>query len=116
LDHQLTEAADQDLVDILRETGRQFGRLQRKRYAELIRRAIGMVAANPDRPGSRGRDDLAVGLRSFHVELASRRRGSASHVLYYLRGRLDGGRDGVIIARVLHERMEPLRHLTRDLP
>jgi plasmid stabilization system protein ParE len=62
LDHQLTEAADQDLVDILRETGRRFGRL------------------------------------------------------YYLRGRLDDRRDGVIIARVLHERMEPLRHLTRDLP
>jgi toxin ParE1/3/4 len=116
LDHQLTEAADQDLVDILRETGRQFGRLQRQRYAELIQRAIEMIADNPDRPGSRRRDDLAVGLRSFHAELGARRRGSASHVLYYLLGPLDDGRDGVITARLLHERMEPLRHLTRDLP
>jgi hypothetical protein len=33
-----------------------------------------------------------------------------------LRGRLDDRRDGVIIARVLHERMEPLWHLTQDLP
>jgi toxin ParE1/3/4 len=100
----------------LRETGRQFGRLQRQRYTELIQKAIEMIADKPDRPGSRRRDDLAAGLRSFHVELAARRRGSASHVLYYLRGPLDDGRDGVIIARLLHERMESLRHLTRDLP
>jgi toxin ParE1/3/4 len=90
--------------------------LQRRRYAELIERAIRMVAENPERPGSRQRDDLATGVRSLHVELAARRRGAAAHVLYYLRGRLDDGRDGVIIIRVLHDRMEPLRHLTRGLP
>jgi toxin ParE1/3/4 len=116
LDHQLTEAAAEDLVDILRETGRQFGPLQRRRYAKLIERAIRMVAENLERPGSRKRDDLASGVRSFHVELAGRRRGAASHVLYYLRGQLDDRRDGVIIVRVLHDRMEPLRHLIRGLP
>lgn len=101
---------------MLRETGRRYGPLQRRRYAELIERAIRMVAENPERPGSRQRDDLATGVRSLHVELAARRRGAAAHVLYYLRGRLDDGRDGVIIVRVLHDRMEPLRHLTRGLP
>jgi len=116
LEYRLTEAAAQDVVDILRETVRQFGRLQRKSYAELIERAIQMVADNPERPGSRQRDDLANGVRSFHVEFAARWRGGASHVLYYLRGRLDDGREGVIIARVLHDRMEPLRHMTRGLP
>jgi toxin ParE1/3/4 len=116
LDLQLTEAAAKDVVDILRETARQFGRLQRRRYSALIGRAIRMAAENPERPGSRQRDDLAGGLRSLHVELAARRRGAASHVVYYLRGRLDDGRDGVIIVRMLHDRMEPLRHLTRELP
>ena len=116
MEYQLTEAADQDLIDILRETAREFGRLQRNRYAQLIQRAIEMIANSPDRPGSRRRDDLGSGVRSFHLERAARRRGSASHVIYYLRGQLDDGGDGVIIARVLHERMEPLRHLTRDLP
>lgn len=116
MDHQLTEAAAQDVVDMLRETGRRYGPLQCRRYAELIERAIRMVAENPERPGSRQRDDLATGVRSLHVELAARRRGAAAHVLYYLRGRLDDGRDGVIIVRVLHDRMEPLRHLTRGLP
>ena len=75
-----------------------------------------MVAEKPERPGSRQRDDLAGGVRSFHVELAARRRGAASHVLYYLRGPLDDGREGVVIARMLHDRMEPLRHMTRGLP
>jgi toxin ParE1/3/4 len=115
LEYRLAEAAERDVADILRETGRQFGRLQRKRYAELIERGIQMVADNPERPGSRQRDHLGSGVRSFHVELAARRRGAASHVLYYLRGRLDDERDGVIIARVLHDRMEPLRHMTRGL-
>ena len=116
MEYRLTEAAAQDVDDILRETGRQFGRLQRKRYAELIERAIQMVADDPERPGYRQRDDLANGVRSFHVELAARRWGAASHVLYYLRGRLGDGCEGVIIARVLHDRMEPLRHMTRGLP
>jgi toxin ParE1/3/4 len=75
-----------------------------------------MVAENPERPGSRQREELASGVRSFHVELAARRRGAASHVLYHIREHLDDGREGVVIARVLHDRMEPLRHLTRGLP
>ena len=34
----------------------------------------------------------------------------------YLRGQLDDGSDGVIVARVLYDGMEPLRHLSRALP
>ncbi|MGH7044902.1 MAG: type II toxin-antitoxin system RelE/ParE family toxin [Stellaceae bacterium] len=116
MNYRLTEAADDDITDVLRETNRQFGSLQRERYAALIERAIEMVAEAPERPGSRQRDDPATGVRSFHIEIAAGRRGAAAHVVYYLRGRLDDGRDGVIIARLLHERMEPLRHLSRGLP
>jgi toxin ParE1/3/4 len=86
--YRLTEAADEDVGDILRETARLFGRLQRRNYAALIEKAIEMVAEHPERGGSRQRDELALGLRSFHVELAAGRRGAASHVLYYFRGRL----------------------------
>lgn len=103
-------------MDILRETSRRFGPLQRQRYADIIGKAVRMVADDPERPGSRGRDDLAPGVRSFHLEIAARRRGAASHVLYYLRGRLDDGIEGVIIVRVLYDGMEPLRHLSRVLP
>jgi toxin ParE1/3/4 len=116
VNYQLTEAADGDIADILRETTRQFGPLQQKRYAALIERAIEMVAEEPGRPGSRRRDELAPGVRSFHIEVAARRRGAAVHVVYYLRGRLVDGREGIIVVRLLHERMEPLRHLIRGLP
>ncbi|HEY3846958.1 MAG TPA: type II toxin-antitoxin system RelE/ParE family toxin [Acetobacteraceae bacterium] len=116
MEAQLTEAADHDVVDILRETARRFGPFQRAKYAEIIGKSVRIVADDPERPGSRRRDDLVPGLRSLHLEIAARRRGAASHVLYYLRGRLNDGSDGVIIARVLYDGMEPLRHLSRDLP
>jgi toxin ParE1/3/4 len=69
-----------------------------------------MVAAHPERPGSRVRDELGKGVRSFHVELAARRRAAASHLIYYIRGTLDDGRQGVVILRILHEAMEPSLH------
>lgn len=110
--YRLTPAADLDIADILRETTRIFGPLQRARYAALLERAAVMVGENPDRPGSRPRDDLAPGMRSFPVELAARRRSAAAHILFYVCGRLDEGSEGSIIVRVLHIGMEPARHLT----
>jgi toxin ParE1/3/4 len=115
LGNQFTEAADADVEHILRESGRRFGPQQRETYARLIDRAVQMVAENPERPGSHGRTELGEAIRSFHLELAERRRGAASHILYYLRGRLDDGTQGVVIARVLHEAMDPTQHILQDL-
>jgi len=111
LGYRLTEAASEDIENILRISARQFGPMQRNRYAEFLEKAAVMIAEAPERPGSWDRCDLAEGVRSFHVEHAAGRRGAAAHVLYYLRGTLDNGRDGVVIARVLHERMDPARHV-----
>lgn len=111
---ELAEAARVDVATILTETMRCFGPLQRRRYGELMEVAAEMTAANPNRPGSRSREDLASGLRSFSVERASRRRGAAAHVLYYVQATLDAGHEGVIILRVLHERMDPARHLIAE--
>lgn len=112
--YRLSDAADRDVDGILWEKVRRFGPRQRQRYAELIDAAIGLVAGAPERPGSRPRDELGPGVRSFHIELAARRRGAAAHVLYYLPATLDDGRHGVIIARVLHERMDPTRHIVDE--
>jgi toxin ParE1/3/4 len=100
---------------ILHESARLFGPKQRERYAGLIRVAAEMVGAEPFCPGSHARDEFGVGVRSFHVELAARRRGAASHLLYYLPadGPADAG--GIIILRILHEAMEPSRHLGAEL-
>src|SRR5260221_3735599 len=108
LDQRLTEAAGADIADILRETTRRFGRLQRGNYGHLIDRAIAMVAENPERPGSRPRDELGPGVRSFHVELAVRPLRAAAHLLYYFRALLEDGQEGVGVLRVLHEGMDPL--------
>jgi toxin ParE1/3/4 len=113
--YRLTEVADSDVEAILNYTNREFGPHQRDRYAILIDKAAEMVAENPARPGSRARDDLAPGVRSFHLDLAARRRGAAAHILYYLLGKIENGRDGVIIARILHEAMEPARYIAARL-
>lgn len=115
MSYRLTEAAASDISGILRETTRQFGPVQRRRYAALITRAIELAADQPDLPGSRSRKDLAAGMRSLHVEVSARRRGAAVHVVYYLREQPEDGSDGIAIIRVLHERMDPRRHLTRGL-
>lgn len=111
--YRLTHLAAQDIADLLRESRRRFGALQRDRYGSLIARAISMIAERPDRPGSRPRDELQPGVRSFHVELAAGRRGAASHVLYYV---ASAGDQPVQILRVLHDAMEPARHRMDGLP
>ena len=113
--YKYSRTADRDLRAILQFTTSRFGRSQRQRYAELVDAAAALLGAEPMRIGSRRRDDLGRGIRSFHFELAAQRRGAAAHVLYYVQGTLDDGRDGVIILRVLHERMDPARHLSDEL-
>lgn len=103
--YRLTRLAAADLADILRDTARRFGPRQRDAYAALIEAAALRIAANPARPASRPRPDLAPALRSYHVEAAAGRTGAAVHVLYYLPG------PPVIIVRILHERMDPTRHV-----
>ena len=114
--YRLTEIAGRDIEAILTYTGQEFGPRQRERYEKLLERGAQLGAENPVRPGSRPRDDLAPGVRSFHLDHAARRRGGAAHILYYLRGEIADGREGVIIARVLHEAMEPARYIARGLP
>jgi toxin ParE1/3/4 len=70
------------------------------------------VAAEPEGPTTRDRAELFRGIRSFHLRNA--RTGDAEarvrkpvHVLFY---RVVGPRL-VEIVRVLHERMDPSRHI-----
>lgn len=114
LGYRLTEIADEDIEHILKESGRLFGPVQRDRYAAILDKAIEMVLVDPERPGSRDRSDLAKGVRSFHLELAAGRLGAASHVVFYLRGPLDDGTEGIVIVRVLYDGMEPALHLKSD--
>jgi toxin ParE1/3/4 len=106
--------ARRDLVGILTESEQRFGLLQQERYAILLRSAIDRVAQDPHCIGSKSREDLLVGLRSFHIGFVAHRRGSASHVLYYEERSTPDGQKLVAILRILHDRMDPELHIARD--
>ncbi|AZN99648.1 type II toxin-antitoxin system RelE/ParE family toxin [Mesorhizobium sp. M9A.F.Ca.ET.002.03.1.2] len=113
--HELTEPAERDIRDILRNTMQMFGPQQVRVYARIIELGIQLVSEDPDRPGSVERAELAAGVRLLHLEIAARRRGGAAHCLYYMKGRLSDDTIGVIVVRVLHERMEPRHRVIRAL-
>jgi toxin ParE1/3/4 len=113
---RLTRSAAADLAHILSVSAERWGIDARQRYEALLFDAVQQLAAEPDCPLTRDRSDLRPGIRSFHVRHARRGRPADSvrapvHIIYY---RAD--RTGVIeIVRVLHERMQPSRHLDAPL-
>ena len=113
---RLARPAQIDLANILATSAERWGGEGRQRYAAVLAAAMRQVAAEPDGPLTKKRPDLRSGIHSFHVRYARRSAGGAKvrrpvHVLYYR-----VAEEGVIeIVRVLHERMDPSRHLD-ELP
>ena len=112
---ELTDPAERDIKEILAHTLKHFGTKQFLVYKEIIKKAVSMVADNPERPGSISRSQIAPDVRLLHLELAAGRAGAASHCLYYATGRLSNGAVGTIILRVLSEGMEPRYKVVRSL-
>lgn len=65
--YRISNQACADIVDILRLSQTQFGDQARQRYQALILTALQALADTPYRLGSRDRDELAPGLRSYHL-------------------------------------------------
>lgn len=109
---RLARPAQIDLAGILATSAERWGAEGRQRYAAILVAAMRQVAAGPDGPLTRKRPELRSGLRSFHIRHVRRAAATPKvrrpvHVLYYR-----VAQDGVIeIVRVLHDRMEPSRHL-----
>lgn len=112
---RLSSSARSDLVQILAASADRWGPEGRRRYASLLTAAMRKVAAQPDAAMTRDRADLFRGVRSFHLRHVRIGSGEARvrqpvHVLFYR-----VARPGLVeILRVLHERMEPRRHLAAD--
>jgi toxin ParE1/3/4 len=110
--YRLTRSATADLAAILRTSEQRHGRDARIRYAALLLAAMRRVAADPQGPSTADRGELRPGLHSFHLrhgrgESRGAHVASPVHVLYYR-----VVEPGVVeIVRVLHERMEPSRHV-----
>jgi toxin ParE1/3/4 len=91
----LTETARADLQAIVDYTVARWGAAQARRYVDALEAQLAHLAEQP--PLGRMREELSEGVRSFPFE---------SHVIYY--SPVTGG---VLVARVLHRRQDPHRHI-----
>jgi toxin ParE1/3/4 len=109
---RLARRARADLVHVLLTSERRWGIEARRRYAAMLSAAMRKVASDPAGPMTRERTELSADIRSFHVRYVGSDQPDSKvknpvHVLYYR-----SIRPGLVeIVRVLHERMEPSRHL-----
>jgi toxin ParE1/3/4 len=107
--YRLSEPAKADIAAILRRSEELHGKEARMRYRACLTAAMRRVAAAPEGPST---VELVPGIRSFHIRHSrdeSREPPFANpvHAVFY---RVI--KPGVVeIVRVLHERMEPRRHI-----
>jgi toxin ParE1/3/4 len=110
--YRLSAPAKADIATILRTSEARHGPQARIRYRGLLAAAMRRVAADPEGVPTASRVEFGPGIRSLHIRHCrgeSREAPVANpvHVLFYRA--LEPGL--VEIVRVLHERMQPSRHL-----
>lgn len=93
--YRLTPAAQQDLSEIWDFTEERWDVHQAETYIAEIRSAIERIAGDPTR--GRGCDEIRPGYRRYAI---------GSHLVFYTETD-----DTVDVIRILHQRMDPARHL-----
>lgn len=93
--YRLTPAAQRDLSSIWDFTQERWDENQAEIYISEIRAAIERIAAAPDR--GRSCDEIREGYRRYSI---------GSHLVFYIKRT-----DGVDVIRILHQHMDPTRHL-----
>lgn len=113
----LSPSARSDIREALLWSQERFGERTAARYRDLLKQALRDIAANPERPGSRERAELARGIRTYHLFFSRDRARSdlgivknPRHFLVYRRR----GEDVIDIVRVLHDARDLERHLPED--
>ena len=113
--YRLSEPAKADIAAILKRSEALHGKEARIRYRACLTAAIRRVATDPKGRSTVDRADLDSGVRSFHIRHSGSESSEAPvanpvHSIFYR-----VLRPGVIeIVRVLHDRMEPKRHIGPD--
>jgi toxin ParE1/3/4 len=106
---RLSDRAARDIEEILAWTAERFGAQQAQVYAATIGDALATLVAGPQVVGVRVRPELGEGIASLHVARHGRK---GRHVVFF-RVR---EREAVIdVLRILHDSMEPQRHLSAGL-
>lgn len=93
--YRLTPAAQRDLSSIWDFTTERWDEQQAETYVLEIRSAIERIADQPER--GRAVDEVRTGYRRYAI---------GSHLIFFL-----ARADGVDVVRILHQRMDPTRHL-----
>ncbi len=93
--YRLTPAAQRDLSSIWDYTEERWDVHQAETYVNEIRAAVERVAADPRR--GRSCDEVRDGYRRYSI---------GSHLLFYVESA-----HGVDVIRILHQRMDPTRHV-----
>ncbi len=110
--YRLSDPAKADIAAVLRTSNIQHGAAARIRYRGLLTAAMRRIADDPDGRSTVDRAGLLKGLRSLHLRHSLNQSREAAvaepvHVIFYR-----AVEPGLVeIVRVLHERMEPSRHL-----
>jgi toxin ParE1/3/4 len=110
--YRLSEPAKADIAAILRDSEERHGAQARIRYRALLSAALRRIAGDPNGISTSERIEFGAGIRSFHIrhsrdDSAERPVGNPVHVIFY-RAPAQGL---VEVIRVLHDRMEPGRHI-----
>jgi len=110
--YRLSETARADIAKLLRTSETLHGAEARIRYRALLTAAMRRIAVDPQGLLTVDHGGLFEGLRSFHIQHSrseSREApvGDPVHVIFYRAS----NPNLVEIVRVLHERMEPGRHV-----
>jgi toxin ParE1/3/4 len=113
--YRLSDPAKADSASILRISETRHGAKARIRYRALLTAALRRIAKDPTGRSTVDRSELHAGLRSLHIRhsrIQSRVApvGQPVHIIFY-RALAPGL---IEIARVLHERTEPSRHLESE--
>lgn len=93
--YRLTPAARRDLSSIWDFTEERWSVRQAEVYVTEVRAAIERIAADPVR--GRRCDEIREGYRRYAI---------GSHLIFYVESVA-----GVDVIRILHQRMDPTRHL-----
>lgn len=112
--YRLSSSAQADIADILDWSRENFGDGSRDRYAALIAAGIRHAAERDDDIGFGSHPALGDGVLTWHLALSKDRvhTGRVARPRHVLVCRRDG--DVIVIGRVLHEAMDPTRHLDSD--
>jgi toxin ParE1/3/4 len=110
--YRLSDPAKADIASVLRSSERLHGIEARIRYRALLAAAMRRIAAAPLGASTVDRGELFAGVRSFHIRHSRNESreapvGDPVHVIFFR----PLGPGLIEIVRVLHERMEPSRHI-----